>query len=110
VNIMSAQVTIDDFVERLMRLRPGGLLGFNGAASGILGTSNTGSDLTLQLQRKAIEFSQLYKSTPTMGALEIKARELRGLLMAAAAVGAIAQNLADELIETLQTLTKKRDE
>ncbi len=101
--------SIDEFLERIMSIRPNGFLGFNGASGGIVGSSNTGSDVTFRLQRSAIDFSQVYKSVGSHNEVDKKSDELRGLIMTEAAVGAIAQSRADELIQALQMLIKKRN-
>jgi hypothetical protein len=103
------QMTIDEFLERVVAIRPGGLLGFNGAASGIIGASSTGTDLTLRLQRAAIDFVGAYKSTTAAKDVEEKSQTLNGLIMTEATVGAIDQSHADELINALHTLIERRN-
>ncbi|GEM_PF-2842344 len=105
---MREQMNIDDFVEQVVAIKPGGFPGFSGGStSGILGASNTQSDMTLQLQRAAIAFSKSYVAKSED--LSAKADALGGLIMTEAVVGAISQSQADTLIDTLHRLTEERD-
>lgn len=96
-------MTVDELREQIMKLRPNHFMAMNGAAPGILGTSDSGSDAIQQLQRAMIEFTDIYKSG---GDIPAAKREVIAKIMVAAAFGALSEQQADELTEALVQLTK----
>lgn len=98
-------MTIDEFREAVMRLKPTNFMAMGGAGSGILGSSDSGSDSILQLQRSTIEFVDRFKQGSDD---EIKAgrREVIGKIMIVMALDAITEEKADELTEAIMQITK----
>jgi len=101
-------MTVDEFRERIVSMKPNNFMGLNGAGAGILGTSSTGSDALMQLQRAAIEFVHLYKMNDNEEYLMASRKEVIAKIMVAHAVDAITEQQADELVAALQQLMKER--
>lgn len=98
-------MTVDEFRESVMRLKPNNFMALNGAGAGILGSSDSGSDAILYLQRATIEFVDKYKQGNDEEITAAK-REVIGKVMVAMALDAITEEKADELTENLMKLTK----
>ena len=98
-------MTIDEFRSAVMSLKPNNFMAMNGAGAGILGSSDSGTDSIMQLQRATIEFVDRFKQG---SADEISAakREVIGKVMVAMALDAITEEKADELTEALVQITK----
>lgn len=98
-------MTIDEFREAVMKLKPNNFMAMNGAGAGILGSSDSGTDSIAQLQRATIEFVDRYKQGSTEEITAAK-REVIGKVMVAMALDAITEEKADELTEALVQITK----
>jgi hypothetical protein len=96
-------MTVDDIREKIMSLKPNNFMAMNGAAAGMLGTTDSGSDAIRQLQRAMIDFTEIYKSG---GDIPTAKREVIGKIMVAVALDALSEQQADELTEALVQLTK----
>lgn len=96
-------MTIDEFRDAIMNLKPGNFMALNGAASGIIGSSNSGADVMLELQRATIDFVHQYKTGDDV-ALEAATQELRAKLMVATTVGAITEGQSDMLTDNLMQI------
>jgi len=101
-------ITIDEFQERVVGLRPNNFMALNGAAPGIVGASSTGAAVILELQRSVIALARLYKSGTNDEALQLARRDVLGKIMVALTVDAISEQTADELVGNLQQLMKGR--
>jgi predicted YcjX-like family ATPase len=101
-------MTIDEFREAVMSLRPNNFMALNGAASGILGSSDSGTDAILQLQRTVIEFVDRYKQGSDEEIMNLR-REVIGKIMVAMALDAITEEKADELTEAVMQITKGKN-
>lgn len=90
-----------------MHLRPNNFMAMNGAAPGILGSADSGTDVVAQLQRAAVEFANQYKN----GAddLQQAKRDVIGKVMVAMTLDAITEEKADELTEAIMQLTKGKN-
>jgi hypothetical protein len=96
-------MTVDELREKIMGLRPNNFMAMNGAAAGILGSTDSGSDAIRQLQRAMIDFTDAYKSG---GDILAAKREVIGKIMVAVAFDALSEKQADELTDALVQLTK----
>jgi hypothetical protein len=96
-------MTVDELREKIMGLRPNNFMAMNGAAAGMLGTTDSGSDSVRQLQRAMIDFTEVYKAGGDTTAAK---REVIGKIMVATALDALSEQQADELTEALVELTK----
>ncbi|HET6924882.1 MAG TPA: hypothetical protein VFH39_03580 [Candidatus Saccharimonadales bacterium] len=92
----------------VVSLKPGNFMGLNGAAPGIIGSTDSGGDTILQLQRAAIEFSQLYQTQGKDDELDSARRKLAGKIMVAVTLGALSERKADELMSAMSKLMKER--
>lgn len=101
-------MTIDDFRETIVQLKPGNVMAGQGAASGMFGTVSSGGSAVADLQRAAIEFVRVYKAEDTTGELNAARRDLTAKIMVAATLDAISEAKADELMESLNELMKER--
>lgn len=101
-------MTIDEFRDAVMSLKPNNFMALNGAASGILGSSDSGTDSITQLQRATIEFVDRYKQGSDEEIASAK-REVIGKVMVAMALDAITEEKADELTEALVHITKGKN-
>lgn len=81
-------------------------MALNGAAAGIIGSSDSGTDAIVQLQRATITFAEAYKKADSAEALQAAKREVIGKIMVAVALDAITEQKADELTEALMQLMK----
>lgn len=78
-------------------------MALNGAAAGILGSADSGTDAVLQLQRTVLEFASQYKQG---GDLQQARKDVIGKVMVAMTLDAITEEKADELTEAIVQLTK----
>ena len=101
-------MTIDEFRDAVMKLKPSNFMAMGGAASGILGSSDSGTDSILQLQRSTIEFVDRYKQGSEDEIMTAR-REVIGKIMVAMALDAITEEKADELTEALMQITKGKN-
>ena len=101
-------MTIDELRDRVMQLKPANFMAMNGAASGILGSFDSGTNAVLQLQRATIEFADRYKTGNEDETMDAR-REVTAKIMVALTFDAISQAEADELIEALGQLMKGRE-
>ncbi|HEX7368149.1 MAG TPA: hypothetical protein VF261_00650 [Candidatus Saccharimonadales bacterium] len=99
---------IDDFRDSVLSLRPGNFMALGGAASGIVGTADSGSTVVAQLQRAVIEFARLYKSGSVGEELDRVRRDVTSKIMVAVTVDAVSEQRADELLDALAQLLKER--
>lgn len=101
-------MTVDEFREAVMALRPNDFMGLNGAGQGILGSVSSGSEAVEQLQHSAIEFARMAKRRATDEELTDARRDVTGKVMVAATVGAISETQADRLVAALHDIMKER--
>lgn len=101
-------MSVEEFREAIMQLKPGNFMALGGASAGIVGSSNGGSEAILQLQRSALEFTKVYKSASSTQALDVARRDVIAKIMVAHTVDAISEKRADELLEQLAQLMKER--
>lgn len=100
-------MTIDSFQEKVMQLKPNNFMALNGAAPGIVGSSDSGSNAVLELQRACIEFVRAYKSG-NAGAAEAARKELVAKILVAHTFNAINEGQADDLLDALHALKEER--
>lgn len=101
-------MNIDEICELVMELRPNNFMAMNGAAAGILGANDSGSDAIMHLQRTTLQFADCWKN----GSLEeVKAvrKELIGKAMVAVALDALPEDTADDITEAVTQLTKEKN-
>jgi hypothetical protein len=101
-------VNIDELCELVMELKPNNFMAMNGAAAGILGANDSGSDAIVQLQRTTLQFADCWKN----GAVEdVKAvrKELIGKAMVAVALDALPEETADEIADAATQLAKEKN-
>jgi hypothetical protein len=99
-------MTINELCEAVMGLRPNNFMALNGAAAGVLGSSDSGSDTISQLQRATIQFADDYLAGVPANILQVSKKEVIGKIMIAMALDAITEEKADELVEALTAITK----
>lgn len=97
-------MTIDDFQEKMLRIRPNNFMGLDGAAAGIVGSASSGSDAVMNLQRAAIDFARLYKTADDETSLRASSKEVMAKIMVAHTLDVLSEQQADELIDALQQL------
>lgn len=100
---------IDDFRSEILELKPAHFMALGGASAGIVGGADSGSTVMAQLQRSVIEFTRLYKSGPDKAALRQARRDVTSKIMVAVTVGALNEQRADELMDKLGKLMKRKD-
>ena len=83
-------------------------MALGGAASGIVGATDSGSATVMQLQRAAITFANYYKENNNEEHIKAAHKDVLAKIMVALTLDAISQRKADELIEGLQQLMKAR--
>jgi hypothetical protein len=105
MRLSESQMTIDEFREAVMRLKPNNFMALHGAASGILGSADSGTDAIVQLQRTTIEFVDRFKQGSD-DEIQSARREVIGKIMVAMTLDAITEEKADELTEALVQITK----
>jgi hypothetical protein len=98
-------MTVDELCEEVLRLKPNSFMALNGAAAGIIGSSDSGTDTIAQLQRATLQFAQTYKDGDAE-ALATAKREVIGKVMVAMTMDAITEEKADMIAEAVVELTK----
>lgn len=101
-------MTIDAFLDKVMRLTPSNFMGLNGAAAGIVGSTDSGASAILQLQRASIEFVRLYKVGGDVAALRLAKKDVVAKTMVAHTLDALSESQADELLDAVQALISER--
>lgn len=100
-------MTIDELCEAVMRLRPNNFMALNGAAAGIIGSNDSGSDAIAQLQQATLRFAQALKSDD-MEQLEVAEKDVIGKVMVAITMDALTEQKADEIAETVVAISQGR--
>lgn len=101
-------MTVDEFQERVMRIRPNNFMALGGAAPGIIGSADSGSAAVTALQHAAITFAHHYKDNQNEAYIAAARKEVLAKTMVARTMDAITEQQADELIGALQQLMKGR--
>lgn len=100
--------TIDDFQEKVVKIRPSNFMALGGAAPGILGSADSGSDSVAQLQRAVLAFGRHYKDNTNEEYILVARKEVLAKIMVALTMDAITQTQADALVEDLGQLMQER--
>ncbi len=90
-----------------MKLQSNTFMAMNGAAAGILGSADSGSDAIEQLKRAVVEFVGQSKAGADLARLKQSYRAVLAKIMVAQTMGSIGEELADELVATLQQIMKE---
>lgn len=101
-------MTVDEFRESVMQLKPNSFMALNGAAPGIIGGPNSGLDALVDLQRATLEFTRIYKSESDANALKAARHNVSAKVMVAQTLNAISLKRADELMDSLHQLMEER--
>lgn len=100
-------MTIDELCEMVMKVQPHSFMALGGAATGIIGSSDSGTDAVAQLQRTVLEFAQVYRDGNSEELAGAK-REVIGKAMVALTMGAITEEKADAIADAVVEITQGR--
>jgi len=99
---------IDAFQEKVIRIRPNNFMALGGAAAGIIGSADSGTDAVAQLQRAALAFARVYKDNESEQYIAAARKEVLAKTMVALTLDAITEKQADDLVSDLNQLMKER--
>jgi len=98
-------MTIDELCDQVMRLKPTSFMALGGAAAGIIGSSDSGTDAIAQLQQATLRFAQAFKGDD-IEQIEVAKKDVIGKVMVAMTMDAMTEEKADQIAEAVITLTK----
>jgi hypothetical protein len=101
-------MTIEELCELVMRLRPNNFMALNGAASGIVGSTDSGSDAIAQLQRATLNFAD-HLRTGSDEEVQAARKEVIGKAMVAVTLDALSEDKADEIADAATQLSKEKN-
>lgn len=90
-----------------MKVQPNSFMALGGAATGIIGSSDSGSDAIAQLQRSVLQFAQVYRDGNSEE-LASANREVIGKVMVALTMSAITEEKADQIADAVVEITQGR--
>ncbi|MBC7581612.1 hypothetical protein H7097_01955 [Aeromicrobium sp.] len=100
-------MTIEQLCEAVMRLKPNNFMSLNGAAAGMIGSSDSGTDALVQLQHATLQFAKAYQiAEPEQ--LNAAKREVIAKVMVAMTFGTITEEKADMITEAVVDMTHEK--